>query len=85
MPNTPQLAAGTLIEPIPSAPCAIGTIPEATAAALPPEDPPGTRSVFHGFRVIAAGESVLPQIHNSGTAVIPTTIAPAARNLATTG
>ena len=86
MPNSPRLAAGTLIEPMPSAP--VGDrhrFPEATAAALPPEDPPGTRSVFHGFRVIAIGESVLPQMHNSGTAVIPTTIAPAARNLATTG
>jgi len=85
MPNSPQLPAGTLIEPMPSPPWAIGTIPAATAAALPPEDPPGTRSVFHGFRVIAGGESVLPQMHNAGTAVIPTTIAPEARNLAATG
>lgn len=85
MPNSRQQAAGTRIEPIPSAPCAIGTIPDATATALPPEEPPGVRSVFQGLRVITPGESVLPQMQSSGTVVIPTTMAPAARSLATTG
>jgi len=50
-PITPHQAAGSLIEPRPSLPCAIGTSPAATAAADPPEDPLGDRSGFHGFRV----------------------------------
>ena len=70
---------------MPSAPWAMGTMPAATAAALPPEDPPAVLSGFHGLRVMAAGESVLPQMHSSGTAVTPTTTAPAARSLVTTG
>ena len=39
------------IDPPPSDPVAKGTIPEAMAAALPPEDPPGEWSRFHGLRV----------------------------------
>ena len=35
---------GSAIEPPPSLPCAIGTIPAATAAAEPPLEPPGVRS-----------------------------------------
>ena len=40
-PTSPQQAAGIRIEPPPSLPCAIGTIPAATAAAEPPLEPPG--------------------------------------------
>ncbi len=40
-PTTPQQAAGIRMEPDPSLACATGTIPEATAAAAPPLDPPG--------------------------------------------
>ena len=40
MPNTPQQEAGIRIEPPPSLAWAMGTIPEATAAADPPLDPP---------------------------------------------
>ena len=43
------------IEPSPSLPCAIGTSPAATAAAAPPDEPPGVRSVRHGLRVDAVG------------------------------
>jgi hypothetical protein len=40
-PNRPQHAAGMRIEPPPSLPAAIGTTPDATAAADPPLEPPG--------------------------------------------
>ena len=50
-PKSPQLEAGIRTEPPPSDPCAIGTIPAATAAPDPPEDPPAVREVSHGFRV----------------------------------
>lgn len=49
-PTTPQKAAGPRIEPPPSAAVANGTIPAATAAAEPPDDPPGVALVSHGFR-----------------------------------
>ena len=42
-PTRPQQAAGMRIEPPPSLPCATGTMPAATAAAEPPEEPPGVR------------------------------------------
>ena len=38
-------------DPPPSDPCAIGTIPAATAAPAPPDDPPGVRPRSHGLRV----------------------------------
>ena len=40
------------IEPPPSLPVAIETSPPATAAALPPDEPPGVRSVRQGLRVV---------------------------------
>ena len=51
MPTSPAQAAGMRIEPMPSLPCAMGTMPEASAAADPPDDPPGVRSGAHGLRV----------------------------------
>ena len=69
------------IEPPPSLPWAIGTIPEATAAAAPPEDPPGVRVVSQGLR---AGpkrrDSVTGTIPNSGRLVLPTITKPASRS-----
>src|SRR5450432_3955739 len=50
-PNTPQHDAGIRIEPPPSPPLANGTMPVATATALPPDDPPEVSRVSHGFRV----------------------------------
>ena len=47
----PQSAAGCLIEPPVSEPSAHGASPPATAAAEPPEEPPGTRVGSHGLRV----------------------------------
>ena len=38
--DKPQHDAGIRIEPAPSLACAIGTTPEATIAALPPDEPP---------------------------------------------
>ncbi|MCY1208432.1 hypothetical protein D9M72_200590 [compost metagenome] len=42
-------AAGWRIEPPVSVPVAAGTRRAATAAAEPPEEPPGTRSSAQGF------------------------------------
>ena len=57
-PNRPQTAAGMRTEPSPSVPCAIGTIADATAAADPPDDPPGVRCRSHGLRAIPNALSV---------------------------
>ncbi len=83
-PTRPQQAAGMRTEPRPSLPCAIGTSPAATAAAAPPDEPPGVRSVRHGLRVIAVASSVSAQMPSSGIRVMPTTIAPAPRSRRTT-
>src|ERR1700674_1439736 len=50
-PKTPQHEAGMRIEPAPSPPLAAGTMPAATAAAEPPDEPPTVRSSAHGLRV----------------------------------
>ena len=44
-PTTPLHAAGMRTEPPMSLPSASGTQPDATAAPLPPDDPPGVRDV----------------------------------------
>jgi hypothetical protein len=80
-PTRPQLAAGIRIEPAPSDALAPGQRPAATAAALPPLEPPTLRSVFQGLRVMPkAGPSVSPMIASSGQFVLPTITAPAARS-----
>ncbi len=84
-PTSPQHAAGMRIEPPPSLPCASGTMPDATAAAAPPDEPPGVLSVSHGLR---AGpkrrDSVTGTIPNSGRFVFPTSTKPASRSRRTT-
>src|SRR6188508_1423067 len=45
----PQNIAGWRIEPPVSVPVVTGSIREATDAADPPDEPPGTSEVFHGF------------------------------------
>src|SRR3989449_663104 len=80
IPKSPQHDAGMRIEPPPSLPCAIGTMPAATAAAEPPDEPPAVRSVRHGLRVIAVSSSVVAKIPISGIRVVPTTTAPAPRS-----
>ena len=47
----PHSAAGWRIEPPVSVPIAHGALPAATAAAEPPDEPPGTRARSHGFSV----------------------------------
>ena len=84
-PNRPQQAAGIRIDPAPSAASAAGTSPAATAAAEPPLEPPGVRSVSHGLRVTPhVIDSVNGHRPSSGIVVLPMTIAPAARSRRTT-
>ena len=52
MPTRPLNAAGMRVDPPPSLAVANGMMPAATAAAEPPLEPPGVRSVFHGLRVV---------------------------------
>jgi len=79
-PNRPQQAAGMRSEPPPSAPAAIGTMPDAIAAAAPPLEPPGVWARFHGLLVRPlARESVTAFSANSGRFVLPNTTSPASR------
>src|SRR4051812_39204919 len=83
-PTRPQHEAGMRIEPPPSLPWASDTIPDATAAPLPPDEPPGVRDVSYGLRVgPKRSGSVTGGMPISGVFVLPTTIAPAARSLRT--
>src|SRR5580693_8865843 len=77
-PKSPQHEAGMRIEPAPSPPLAAGTMPAATAAAEPPDDPPTVRSRAHGLRVGPNRRgSVVEWLPNSGVLVRPTTMRPA--------
>ncbi len=79
MPTTPQSAAGWRIEPPVSVPSESGAKPAETAAAEPPEEPPGTRSVSHGLWVTPNAEfSVDEPIANSSMFVLPSETSPAA-------
>src|SRR5207244_9973727 len=84
-PNKPHSAAGTRIEAPPSDARAAGTRPAATAAALPPLEPPGERSRFHGLRVTpqVTVSVICPHIASSGRVVLPTITAPAERKRCT--
>ena len=69
----------------PSEPIAAVTKPAATAAALPPEEPPGVCSRDHGLRVWPkAGPLVNGHCPSSHVLVLPTMTAPAARSRRTT-
>src|SRR2546427_8203518 len=84
MPTTPQKAAGWRMEPPVSLPNAPAARPPATAAADPPDDPPGTRLRSHGLRVGPKAEcSVDEPIANSSRLVLPTTTAPASMSRCT--
>jgi hypothetical protein len=50
-PTKPVKLAGVRIEPPPSLAVPKGTMPAATAAAVPPLDPPGVQLWSHGLRV----------------------------------
>ena len=78
-PYTPHHAAGMRIEPPASVPSANGTNPSATAAALPPDEPPVFFVVSNGFRDgPKSGLSHVPRMPITGLFVLPTMIAPAA-------
>jgi hypothetical protein len=69
------------MDPPPSLACAAGTMPLATAAAEPPEEPPVDRPGSHGLR--AGGKpraSVVTVVPISGTLVRPSGMKPAAPN-----
>ena len=79
-PNSPQHELGIRIDPPPSLPCAAGTMPAATAAAAPPDEPPAVRSRSHGLRVlplcVVSVEAARPI---SGVIVLPKITRPARR------
>ena len=68
-----------------SEPSPHGARPAETAAAVPPPEPPGTRSGSHGFRVGPYAEfSVDEPIANSSVFVFPIVGSPASRQRAAT-
>src|SRR5438105_13746791 len=85
MPQMPVKAAGWRIEPPVSVPVAAGAMRAATAAAEPPEEPPGTRAVSHGFRTAPKCEVSLDEpIANSSILHLPSSTAPACANCSIT-
>ena len=73
----PQKEAGIRIDPPPSEPSATAHNPSATAAALPPEEPPAFLPGANGVLVGPKRKlSVTPLCPNSGVLVFPRTIAP---------
>ena len=84
-PTIPHSAAGWRIEPPVSVPIAHGASPAATAAALPPLEPPGTRSRSHGLRTGPNAEFSFDEpIANSSRLVLPRIGTPACWSLRTT-
>src|SRR5579871_1317060 len=77
-PTTPQKAAGWRIDPPVSDPSAATARFAATAAALPPDDPPGTRERSRGLWTGEYPEFSFDEpIANSSQFVLPRMIAPA--------
>src|SRR3954464_7399842 len=84
-PTRPQQDAGMRVEPPPSLACATGTMPDATAAALPPDEPPVVRDWSHGLRdAPKRAVSVVGRMPHSGSVVVPTMTKPARLSRATT-
>lgn len=77
--TTPQTAAGRITEPLVWVPRANGTMPQATAAAEPMEEPPGVGSGFQGLRVGPGGKRA-----SSAVTVLPSTVKPARSRFTTT-
>ncbi len=85
MPVMPEKLAGWRIEPPVSVPVAAGSSRAATAAAEPPDEPPGTRDGSHGLRTGPQAEFSLDEpIANSSQLSLPRLTAPAAASRATT-
>jgi len=51
-PNRPVECAGQRMEPLRSEPSSKALMPVATAAAAPPDEPPGERVTSHGLLVV---------------------------------
>src|SRR3954469_15346220 len=90
-PTMPLIAAGQVIDPSVSVPIAAGTMPEATAAPLPLDEPQGLRLSANGLRVWPP-TALQPEIElparmfaHSERLVLPTITAPAWRSRATRG
>ena len=69
MPVMPQKLAGWRIEPPVSVPVAAGSRRAATAAAEPPDEPPGTRARSQGLRTGAEGRVLVARAHRELVAV----------------
>src|SRR3954447_2144597 len=83
-PTMPHSAAGWRIEPPVSVPIDHGARPAATAAAEPPELPPGTRPRSHGLSVGPYAEfSVEEPMANSSWLVLPSSGRPASWSFST--
>ena len=83
-PTTPQIAAGIRSEPPVSEPVHSGSMSNARATADPPDDPPALSVGLKGLPVAPqTGLRELAPAPNSGTLVLATTMAPAARTSAT--
>ncbi len=83
-PVSPHADDGIRSEPPPSEPVASGTMPEAIAAAEPPDEPPAVCPRFHGLLVAPnSGFSVWAFQPSSGVLVFPTTTHPAATRRST--
>ena len=78
MPWMPQNDAGRMTEPPVCVPSASGTIPQATAAAEPDDEPPGVCAVLCGLRVLFG-----TCVASSVVTVLPMMMAPAPRSWAT--
>lgn len=77
-PKRPQAEAGIRIDPPPSVACAIGAIPQATAAAEPPLEPPALCSRLHGLRVGPNSRGSVELANpSSGVLVLPKMTSPA--------
>src|SRR6185503_4819016 len=84
-PTTEQKLAGHLTEPPVSEPSDRAHSSAATLAALPPDDPPGTLAMSHGFLVAPfLLNSVVDPIANSSRFVLPIRMAPASKSVFTT-
>src|SRR3954468_2140949 len=77
-PATPQYAAGRITEPAVCDPVATGTMPAATAAAEPDDEPPGVCSRLCGLRVLPVCWWA-----NSVVTVLPRITPPARRSIVT--
>src|SRR5580704_11498039 len=90
MPTMPQKPAGWRIEPPVSVPVAASAARDATAAAEPPDEPPGTSGRLsprrrHGFSTAPKAQVALAEpIANSSMFTLPSITAPSRQRLAVT-